>query len=167
MRENLRRDCSNIWVIDCTPDGHQPEVATRIFQGVQQPVCIVLAARASNKDRNNPALLKFTSLPEGKRKTKFEALAELSLSGVYWVDGPSGWRDPFLAESGAVWADFAPLQSLFAWSGSGVTPHRVWPIAPDVHTLERRWSILTKETDVGRKELLFHSDSDRTPIRKV
>ena len=37
--------CSEIWVIDCSPEGHQPDVPTRIFQGVQQPVCIVLAAR--------------------------------------------------------------------------------------------------------------------------
>ena len=28
-----------------SPEGHQPEVATRLFQGVQHPVCIVLAAR--------------------------------------------------------------------------------------------------------------------------
>lgn len=33
MRSDLRRDCDEIWVIDCTPEGHQPEVATRIFQG--------------------------------------------------------------------------------------------------------------------------------------
>ena len=49
MRDDLRRTCSEIWVIDCSPEGHQPEVATRIFQGVQQPVCIVLAARKLGK----------------------------------------------------------------------------------------------------------------------
>lgn len=38
MRDQLRRDCTDIWVIDCSPEGHQPEVATRIFQGVQQPI---------------------------------------------------------------------------------------------------------------------------------
>jgi hypothetical protein len=51
MREELRRDCAAIWVVDCSPEGHQPDVNTRIFQGVQQPVCIVLAARTPNKDR--------------------------------------------------------------------------------------------------------------------
>ena len=55
MRETLRRDCAAIWVIDCSPEGHQPEVNTRLFQGVQQPVCIVLAARTPNKDRDTPA----------------------------------------------------------------------------------------------------------------
>jgi hypothetical protein len=33
MRADLRASCSDIWVIDCSPEGHQPEVATRIFQG--------------------------------------------------------------------------------------------------------------------------------------
>ena len=49
MRDDLRRTCSDIWVIDCSPEGHQPDVPTRIFQGVQQPVCIVLAARKLGK----------------------------------------------------------------------------------------------------------------------
>jgi hypothetical protein len=34
MRDDLRRTCSKIWVIDCSPEGHQPDVSTRIFQGV-------------------------------------------------------------------------------------------------------------------------------------
>ena len=49
MRADLRATCSDIWVIDCSPEGHQPEVATRIFQGVQQPVCITIAARKKSR----------------------------------------------------------------------------------------------------------------------
>jgi hypothetical protein len=49
MREDLRRECTNIWVIDCSPEGHQPDIPTRIFEGVQQEVCIVLASRTSGK----------------------------------------------------------------------------------------------------------------------
>ena len=45
IRAELRRDADDIWMIDCSPEGHQPEVASRVFQGVQHPVCIVLAAR--------------------------------------------------------------------------------------------------------------------------
>lgn len=98
MREDLRRDCAAIWVIDCSPEGHQPEVATRIFQGVQQPVCIVLAARTPSKNRETPAPLRFTALPEGRREAKFERLGKLSLGGPEWVEGPSGWREPFLPD---------------------------------------------------------------------
>jgi hypothetical protein len=39
MRQQLRRQCQEIRVIDCSPEGQQPETATGIFQGVQQPVC--------------------------------------------------------------------------------------------------------------------------------
>jgi hypothetical protein len=49
MRDDLRRTCSNIWVIDCSPEGHAPPVATRIFQGVKHRVCITLAARSLGK----------------------------------------------------------------------------------------------------------------------
>ncbi len=49
MRDDLRHTCSDIWVIDCSPEGHEPDVPTRIFQGVQQPVCITLAAQGAEQ----------------------------------------------------------------------------------------------------------------------
>ncbi|WP_246252817.1 N-6 DNA methylase [Allomesorhizobium camelthorni] len=95
MRDDLRRTCSDIWVIDCSPEGHQPEVATRIFQGVQQPVCIVLAAKPLGKDRDTPAKVRFRALPKGRREEKFAALEKLSLAAEGWQDCPSDWRAPF------------------------------------------------------------------------
>ncbi len=167
MREDLRRDSREIWVIDCSPEGYQPEVPTRIFQGVQQPVCIVLAARASNKSRDEPARLRYVALPKGKREIKFKSLTKLSLANSAWVDGAVGWRDPFLPEQIGAWASFPCLSDLFTWSGSGVTAHRVWPISPDVQTLERRWDVLRKENDLTKKELLFHRDRDRHIAKSV
>jgi hypothetical protein len=79
MRDYLRRTADAVWVIDCSPEGHQPEVNTRIFQGVQQPVCIVLVARSAKADPNTPAAVRFRALPEGNRESKFAALAGLSL----------------------------------------------------------------------------------------
>ena len=61
MRLDLRQRCHEIWVIDCTPEGHQPEVSSRIFQGVQQPVCIVLAARHMSADKAEPAVVSIPS----------------------------------------------------------------------------------------------------------
>lgn len=63
MREYLRQRCHEIWVIDCSPEGHQPEVATRLFQGVQQPVCIVLASRWSAGEKAEPAIVRWRALP--------------------------------------------------------------------------------------------------------
>ncbi len=158
MRDDLRRDCTEIWVIDCSPEGHQPDVPTRIFEGVQQPVCIVLAARAPNKNRDVAARLRFTTLPKGKRKVKFEALAKLSLAGLGWKLGASGWREPFSPEQSDAWTNFPRLVEFFVSSTPGVKTHRTWVISPDVSNLERRWNTLIQEKDSSKKDILFHSD---------
>ncbi len=109
MRDDLRRTCSEIWVIDCSPEGHQPEVKTRIFQAVQQPVCIVLAARKLGKSDKEPAQVQFQALAKGAREEKFTALSKISLHGEQWTACPSGWRDPFLPAAVGAWATFPSL----------------------------------------------------------
>lgn len=156
MRDDLRRTCSNIWVIDCSPEGHQPNVPTRLFEGVQQPVCIVLAARKRDKGVNTPADVRFRALPAGRREEKFTALADLSLHASGWEDCPAEWRAPFLPRAGGQWAHFVPLKAMFAYDGSGVMPGRTWIIAPDIGTLEKRWARLVVEKDPEKKETLFH-----------
>jgi len=165
MREDLRRDCSEIWVIDCSPEGHQPDVPTRIFQGVQQPVCIVLAARAPHKDREVPARLRYISLPTGRRELKFEALAKLSIAAHSWREGSSGWREPFLPEQTGAWATFPSLADFFLWSSPGVKTHRTWVISPDIPALENRWKALQREKDPAKKEVLFHPDPGQGKAR--
>jgi hypothetical protein len=126
MRDDLRRTCSEIWVVDCSPEGHQPDVPRRIFQGVQQPVCITLAARKLSKSANEPARVRFRALPKGSREEKFAALAKLSLGGSDWIDCPAGWRDPFLPTPAGAWATFPMLEDFFIYDGSGVMPGRTW-----------------------------------------
>src|SRR5205809_5460866 len=104
MRDYLRRTCDDVWVIDCSPEGHQPEVNTRIFQAVQQPVCIVLASRSAGSDPNVPATVRFRSLPAGHRTEKFEALAKVGLDDGEWTECPTDWRAPFLPASTGAWA---------------------------------------------------------------
>jgi hypothetical protein len=162
MREDLRRDCTEIWVIDCSPEGHQPDVPTRIFEGVQQTVCIVLAARSLGKDRSQPARVRFLALPKGRQEVKFEALSRLNLDGGGWADGPTGWREPFLPKHADAWVAFVPLSELFHWFSPGVKTHRTWVISPDIQSLKRRWETLQSETDTVRKAQLFHPDRDRT-----
>jgi Type ISP C-terminal specificity domain/N-6 DNA Methylase len=171
MRDDLRRTCSDIWVIDCSPEGHQPDVPTRIFQGVQQPVCITLAARKLGKDDKKPAHVRFRALPKGKREDKFAALAALSLEAKDWIECSADWRAPFLPQVGGKWADFAPLRDLFVYNGSGVMPGRTWIIAPDRETLENRWERLVKEKDEKKREAMFHphegGDKTSTKASKV
>lgn len=155
MREYLRETCDQIWIIDCSPEGHQPEVKTRIFQGVQQPVCIVLTSRSSKKQTNKPATVRFRALPAGLRTEKFTALHELTLDGSGWVDCPEEGRAPFFPASIGAWATYPFLEEIFNYNGSGVMPGRTWVIAPDAETLSLRWQKLINAPN-EEKELLFH-----------
>jgi hypothetical protein len=157
MRDYLRRTCDDIWVIDCSPEGHQPEVNTRIFQDVQQPVCIVLASRSTAKsDSETPAKVLFLALPSGHRLEKFKALAALRTDGKAWVECPSDWRAPFLPASTGAWATYPKLEDLFVYNGSGVQPKRTWVVAPDPDSLLQRWQRFI-EAPTDQKEHLFHA----------
>lgn len=155
MRDYLRRTTDEIWVIDCSPEGHQPAVSTRIFEAVQQPVCIVLSSRSPDAARETPAKVRFRSLPAGHRQDKFEALASLTLDVEGWTDCPTHWRAPFFPGSAGAWSTYPALEDLFDYNGSGVMPGRTWIIAPDTDSLRRRWQTLV-EAPPNKKEDLFH-----------
>lgn len=156
MRAGLRRDADEIWVIDCSPEGHQPPVQSRIFEGVQQPVCIVMASRKASADKEAPARVRFRRLPEGDREEKFAALAAIRLDDGGWVDASAGWREPFRPEMADEWSGYPHVADFFSYSGPGIMPGRTWAISPDSGTLELRWNRLTQESDRNRKEALFH-----------
>lgn len=164
MRADLRKECDEIWVIDCSPEGHQPEVSTRIFQGVQHPVCIVLASRSPANDSAMPAKVRFHSLAKGRREAKFKELETLTLDAKVWNDCPIDWRAPFLPEFSGGWGDFVALDSVIGDCGSGAMPGRTWIIAPDADSLTRRWNALVGEKDAARRAKVFypHEGGDRT-----
>ena len=155
MRDYLRRTCDDIWIIDCSPEGYQPDVPTRIFQVVQQTVCIVLASRSSKCSKDTPATVRFQSLPVGRREDKFAALAKVTLAGKAWIECPKDWRAPFLPASTGAWAEFPALDDLFIYNGSAVQPMRVWVIAPDADSLNKRWQTLVNAKPT-EKMSLFH-----------
>src|SRR3546814_4638612 len=86
VRAWLRDTCDDLWVVDCSPEGHQPKVPTRIFQGVQQPVCIEIGSRSSKADQVTPAHVRFRALPEGHRSLKYDAMKGIDLFGDGWTD---------------------------------------------------------------------------------
>jgi hypothetical protein len=161
MREYLRSRCDAIWVIDCTPEGHQPSVPTRIFQAVQQPVCIVLALRDRSTTSETPAPTRFHQLSKGLRTDKFAELADLALDSAKWELCPDGWREPFFPASGARWLSFPALDDLLRWSGSGTMQGRTWVVAPDKTTLKQRWDKLTKAKQPDKPRLLSEHPRDR------
>jgi len=155
MRAELRRDADEIWIVDCSPEGHQPPVATRIFQGVQHPVCIVVAVKTTDKPSVS-ARVRYVCLPEGQRDEKFYALQQINLAQTGWEDCPSGEQEPFFPMSKGIWSHFTPIHDFFVEDSAGVLPGRTWVISPDEQTLSWRWRQLVNENDPEKKETLFH-----------
>jgi predicted helicase len=156
MRDDLRRTCSNIWIIDCTPEGHQPNVQTRIFPTVQHAICIVLAIKGREKAQEIPAKVRYRSVPAGRQKEKFAYLNRITLKDDQWSDCSDEWRAPFLPTEKGLWREIPLLKSLFNYNGLGCMPGRTWVIAPDEQTLIDRWNALIRERDTSVKERLFH-----------
>lgn len=160
MRQHLRTQADAIWVIDCSPEGYQPPTHTRIFEAVQQPVCIMLALRdGSTGDHLAP--VRFRLLAPGTRQAKFDELAVLSLTDEGWLDCAIDARAPFTPRAGARWASFPTLDDLLTWSGSGTMPGRTWIIAPDADTLRERWHQLTIAKPDDKPGLLSEHPQDR------
>jgi hypothetical protein len=156
MRHDLRRDCDEIWVIGCSPEGQFAKVSARIFPGVKHEICVVLASRSPGTDTELPARVHFRSLNSGTQHEKFKELGALTLGSKGWTDCPVDWRAPFLPVFGATWGDFVPLNRIINDCGPGVMPGRTWAISPDKGSLQKRWTRLLSEHDPERKEKLFH-----------
>jgi hypothetical protein len=160
MREYLRRTADEGWIIDLSPEGHQPDVPTRIFAGVQQPLCIGVFVRYGAGDRNTPAVIHHTSVA-GRRTEKFARLAALSLAGPEWRDCGTGWQDRFHPAGADAWLSHPALGDLMPWHVPGVKPNRTWVYDPNPDTLRRRWARLINAPAAEKAEL-FKETRDRT-----
>lgn len=167
MRSWLRRWCSEIWVVSLSPEGHQPDVPTRMFEGVQHEIAIVCAVR-SPQTNEEPASVWFREVAPGTRSDKFAELATIGISGdeaLSWTGCPRSERAPFKPAGEDVWRSCLAIDDLMPWSSSGVLANRGWPTAQDSRTLEKRWNELITEPDTDRKKVLFKENGPHTVER--
>ena len=87
MREYLRRYASDGWVIDLTPEGQTPDMPTRIFPGVRQPLAIGLFLRPPDTSEQVPAMIRYRAVT-GRQADKFAALAAIGLDDERVAGGP-------------------------------------------------------------------------------
>lgn len=73
---------------DLSPEGHQPKASTRIFPGVQQPICIGVLARDGKPDPATPASIRYAQV-NGDRARKLAGLRALATSAY----DPAGSHD--------------------------------------------------------------------------
>lgn len=157
MREKMRRECDEIWVIDLGGEGRGPRREQNVF-AIQTPVAIAIAVRRGEPDASQPATVHYTRI-RGTRKEKLATLAGVSaLQDLPWKACPGGWQDPFRPAGVGAFFDWPLLSNLFPWQHSGVQVKRLWPIGPDAETVRRRWEALFSSADAGSD---FRETGDR------
>jgi hypothetical protein len=166
MREYLRRTTDEAWVIDLSPEQHQPPVPTRVFPENQQPLCIALFVRSGAGDGSLPAAIHHTSV-RGSREDKFTALGALRLDGIdAWSTCSTGWQDPMIPTGSTSWLSYPAVGDLLPWHFPGMKPNRTWVYAPERETLVARWGRLVN-ADEADKSALFKESRDAHLARVV
>lgn len=157
IREYLRRNCDEGWVIELSPEGNHPPVPTRVFgPEIGRTLCIAIFARRSDGDVQRPAEVRYLAL-HGSRDAKVGRLAHLTPSDPAWALCKSGWLDAFVPASRTGWDAFPPMHDLMPWRSRGVTTGRTWIYAPTPEVLTRRWRQFIAAGDVLRRALFPNS----------
>jgi len=165
MREYLRRHASEGWIIDLTPEGQTPDVPTRIFPGVRQPLAIGLFLRRPDTDPGTPATIHYRTV-WGRQEDKFAALGRIGLDDEGWRATRTAWTAPLTPTAETPWDDYPATSDLFPWLSPGITPGRTWVYGPSPRVLEVRWSMLQAEPDYARRIELLKETHDR-PLAKA
>ncbi|MFF7973343.1 type ISP restriction/modification enzyme [Streptomyces sp. NPDC007905] len=165
MRAYLRATCDEGWVINVSPEGHRPDVPTRIFPGVAQPLAICIFLRRADADHSQPAIIHYREV-HGRRAEKYQQLKNIQLDDGAWQVARTDSDAPFTPAQ-LNWDAYPRLSDLFPWESLGVTTNRGWVQSPGWQILEQRWNTLINEDDVERKAELFKETNDRTLGKKL
>lgn len=146
MREHMRRQCDEIWILDLGGEGRGTRKTDNVF-AIQTPVAIAVAVRFKKARKDKPAKVHF-ALIEGSRNAKLATLNTISdFAKVKWQDCPDEWQSPFRPAGKGDYFNLPLLTDLMPWQHSGAQTKRNWPICFDVKTLEKRWRALLVAKD--------------------
>ena len=179
MREHLRRQCDDIWILDLGGEGRGARRSDNVF-AIQTPVAIAVAVRAKAAKPDTPAAVHYARI-DGTRDEKLAELDAITgFSTVAWEDCPASWQASFRPAGQGVYFGWPLLTDLMPWQHSGVQLKRTWPIAPDAETLERRWRGLLNAEDRtkafrgtgdrevhGTYDVVLTKANDSTPISNL
>lgn len=164
MREYLRRTADEGWVVDLSPEGHQPPVKTRFFRGNQQPICVAVFIRKGAPDPSVPARIHRVSVT-GSVDEKSSALGNLHVDGRGWQDCVNGWGDPFQVGGRRSWDSMPSMTDLLPWAVPGIKPNRTWVYSPDKSALRERWGRLVRASSREKPALLKETSSTQIGSR--
>jgi hypothetical protein len=146
----MRRVCDRIHIIDLGGEGRGTRQDDNVF-AIKTPVCIFVAYRDGQSDRNSPAEVRYTRV-EGSRADKLEILDAVNkMVDLQWTPAPNGWQDSFIPNASGDFTTWPSLVDVMPWQNNGVKAGRTWVIDPEESTLR------TKLT------LLFNAEADDRP----
>lgn len=141
MREYLRRTADEGWIIDLTPEHHQPPMGTRFFRGNQQPICIAVFIRRSEPNPAVPAIIHRIEIA-GSVEEKADKLDTLSIDDPDYRVCTDGMGTTFEVARRGAWSSMPSTADLMPWVTPGMKPNRTWVYAPEIATLRTRWARL-------------------------
>ena len=157
MREHIRRQCDEVWILDLGGEGRGTRQDSNVF-AIQTPVAIAVAFRTGEVETDKPAKVRYARI-EGMRTEKLAELAAIdSFAKVKWKDCPDDWQASFRPAGEGAYFAWPLLTDHMPWQHSGAQIKRTWPIAPDAETLERRWRGLLASQD---RAAVFKETRDR------
>jgi hypothetical protein len=160
MREHMRRECDEIWILDLGGEGRGTRQSDNVF-AIQTPVAIAVAMRAGKADKDKPASVHYFPI-EGSRDDKLLALDAITSTGsIKWRECPGGWLAPFRPAGKGLYFDWPLLTDLMPWQQSGVKAGRTWVISSDAMVLKQRWQVLCNTAITDRKALFKDSPTGR------
>ncbi len=160
MREHMRRQCDEIWILDLGGEGRGTRKSDNVF-AIQTPVAIAIAVRDEEAQTDKPAKVHYARI-QGTRSAKFTALdAIVNFEEVKWHECPKNWHAPFRPAGKGNYFDWHLLTDLMPWQHSGVKAGRTWVISPEEGKLKKCWTKLLNAKNEERRALFKDSPTGR------
>jgi hypothetical protein len=160
MREHVRRQCDEVWILDLGGEGRGTRKTENVF-AIQTPVAIAVAMRSKKAKKDKPARVHYSRI-DGTREEKLSALDAMDgLAKAHWQDCPDDWQAPFRPAGKGSFFDWPILDDLMPWQQCGVKAGRTWVISPDEDTPRRCWQALLHAGKDVRKGLFKDSPTGR------
>ena len=160
MREHMRRQCDDIWVLDLGGEGRGTRKSDNVF-AIQTPVTIAVVVRTIMVKKDKPARVHYARI-EGTRDEKLAKLDVIDcFAKVKWQNCPDGWQAPFRPAGRGDYFGWPLLTDLMPWQPTGVMAGRTWLIAPTYKCLEERWRCLINASVDERAKLFIENATGR------
>lgn len=159
MREKMRRQFDEIWLVDLGGEGRGTVREDNVFAGVLTPNVIAVGVRSGHSSTETVAATVRYVRVQGRREAKLVALTDIELDATVggWEVASEEWGASFLPKADDEYADAIPLAEIFPWSTRGMQFSRSWPVAETESLAEQRWRALLSADHESQVELLHES----------